>query len=747
MLKRTLRSLHCQVIFACLWLLKVSHRRPYLVLFLYLTSALFFGYHVRHLQFRTGNDQFISSDMEVGRGLLDYRLYFDEKMPLYLLLQNPNGFSYQELCQIRDRLTKSSFETKEVSAIQTAFQLRKYENVDGVMQFSPILNPDCQGDFLSALQTMWRAYPQEQWIGQGQKDFLILFLFDLPSQVTRFGQFDPTLVDHLKSQFHFSEYQMSWYGPAELQSQILKSTKTTQIVNLLAVSFVLILMWLIYQSYVAPLLFGILIFYVNLIVHGMIAVHGDAFETLTQGVVLLLTIAALEDFIFVCLKDQLNRGSWRLKYKKVLTGSFYTSLTTAVGFASLCISDIQAIRNLGYYTAIGAALEFVVSFSLIPAICEVCPALRQHTGDMSRGLLQKIKTLFLMGAEKFQQATISQKRFWRRGVDLLIVASFCTAIPMLFSSSPFQFGSDLNHLFSSDHELTKAMDQFEERRGWLSTVILRYENQDPQEVLLWEKKIKAIPHVKYIESFWGAYDSISLGVEAAQKPWIEFQMRNSGFGKNFFSFDQMKSTVYVQTANSSEVMKIKDEIESICQRRCQVTGDTAAWAESSSVAVKTLFESFALSFVSIVILIVFLSSHHPWKVQAAVILSSSWGPMMLIFLIWYFGIRIDFVLSTLLSILAGLSGDNAIQFLFQSKHRLGRSVDQQKDASLIVALLMAALALWFVFMPFEPLKNFGLFLLLGFILTYIGDVWVLKSLLQKIPGSESDGMAVLPRKI
>lgn len=733
MLKKIIRFIHCQLVFGCLWLLNISHRKPHLVLGIYVLAIAFFGYHVRHLQFRTGNDQFVSSDMEVGRGLLDYRLYFNDKMPLYLLLQNPQGFSYQELCQIRDSLTDRSFGTKEVSTIQTAFQLRKYDGTDGVLQFPPLLDPDCKGNLQTDLQAMWNTYPQEQWIGKDQKDFLILFLFDLPSLNTRFGQFDPTLVNHLKSQFQFPQYEMSWYGPAELQSQILMSTKTTQVVNFFAVSFVLFLMWLIYRRYVAPLLFGVLIIFVNLAVHGMIAVHGDAFETLTQGVVLLLTIAALEDFIFVCLKDQLNRGSWRLKYKKVLTASFYTSMTTAVGFASLCISDIQAIRNLGYYTAIGAALEFVVSFTLLPALCEVFPALQKHTGDMSRGLLHRIKLFFANIVQKSQNYQTTENPWLQRSLFVMIVVSFFTAVPMLVSSSSFQFGSDLNRLFNKDHELTRAMSLFSDRRGWLSTVVVRYEGQSEHDVLSWEKKMKLIPHVKYIDSFWGAYESLSLNAEATHKPWIEFQMKNSGFGKAFFSFDQLKSTVYLQTANSSEVLQIKKDIESICKGRCQVTGDTAAWAESSSIAVATLFESFALSFISIVILIVLLSSHHPWKTQAAVILSASWGPLMLIFLIWSFGIRIDFVLSTLLSILAGLSGDNAIQFLFQSKHRLHQSVDQQKDASFIVAFLMVSLAICFVFMPFEPLKIFGLFLLIGFTLTYIGDVWVLKSLLKNAP--------------
>jgi predicted RND superfamily exporter protein len=43
-----------------------------------------------------------------------------------------------------------------------------------------------------------------------------------------------------------------------------------------------------------------------------------------------------------------------------------TSLTTAVGFASLCIADIPSIRNLGLVTAIGAVMTFFAVLSVVP---------------------------------------------------------------------------------------------------------------------------------------------------------------------------------------------------------------------------------------------------------------------------------------------------------------------------------------------------------------------------------------------
>jgi predicted RND superfamily exporter protein len=73
---------------------------------------------------------------------------------------------------------------------------------------------------------------------------------------------------------------------------------------------------------------------------------------------------------------------------------FFTSLTTAVGFGSLAVSRIPAIRDLGYFAAFGIMTAYLLALVLIPA-CSSSPKFRfqltsHHHADLFKPLLERI---------------------------------------------------------------------------------------------------------------------------------------------------------------------------------------------------------------------------------------------------------------------------------------------------------------------------------------------------------------------
>ena len=58
--------------------------------------------------------------------------------------------------------------------------------------------------------------------------------------------------------------------------------------------------------------------------------------------------------------------------QRVITPCFLTSLTTAVGFASLIVSDIPPIKEFGYVASLGMIFEFLFSFMLLPPLMLMC---------------------------------------------------------------------------------------------------------------------------------------------------------------------------------------------------------------------------------------------------------------------------------------------------------------------------------------------------------------------------------------
>jgi predicted RND superfamily exporter protein len=59
--------------------------------------------------------------------------------------------------------------------------------------------------------------------------------------------------------------------------------------------------------------------------------------------------------------------------KKVLAPCFFCTITDMVGFSSLSISKIPAMKDLGIVSAIGIGFAFIITFSLLPAVLTLYP--------------------------------------------------------------------------------------------------------------------------------------------------------------------------------------------------------------------------------------------------------------------------------------------------------------------------------------------------------------------------------------
>ena len=98
-------------------------------------------------------------------------------------------------------------------------------------------------------------------------------------------------------------------------------------------------------------------------------------------------------------------------------------------------------------------------------------------------------------------------------------------------------------------------------------------------------------------------------------------------------------------------------------------------------------------------------------------------------------IEVNLMTCMFASVLVGLTGDNAIQFLMGSHMKNGRAdlasgIDGRGGASVICSLLMATAALFFLLSYFGPPRAFGLLLSSGLLAALFGDLWILRSLLK-----------------
>ena len=173
-------------------------------------------------------------------------------------------------------------------------------------------------------------------------------------------------------------------------------------------------------------------------------------------------------------------------------------------------------------------------------------------------------------------------------------------------------------------------------------------------------------------------------------------------------------------------------VDGICKERCQIVGTIISYSEFSNRILKTLFESFFLSLILVAIILISIRNPLSIKDTLYCILSSLWGPLALLTLFIWFKIPVFFISSICASVLVGLAGDNAIQFIFKAKkQKLSKSVQSLSEASLIIAIGNCLLLCVFFFSPIAPLAKLGGLMIVGILLCYIGDLYILKGFLKK----------------
>src|SRR5262249_44875731 len=146
-------------------------------------------------------------------------------------------------------------------------------------------------------------------------------------------------------------------------------------------------------------------------IYGTKGLIGSAYDVLSSGLFLILGVSSIEDFTFLS-SEQLKGDTWRRAVRKLMAPAFFTSLTTMIGFISLCTSDLAIIRRFGLWCAVGSMLEWLMLFAFLPIFLErfygkktwVNPA-RAHALKVDRWGLKKIPmVLCLLGIVVFPLA-------------------------------------------------------------------------------------------------------------------------------------------------------------------------------------------------------------------------------------------------------------------------------------------------------------------------------------------------------
>ncbi|MBL4895062.1 MAG: MMPL family transporter [Emcibacter sp.] len=224
---------------------------------------------------------------------------------------------------------------------------------------------------------------------------------------------------------------------------------------------------------------------------GLLVITGNTVHIMSSMIPIFIMPIAVLDAIHI-LSDFYDRYPLYKDRKKTIqhvmkelsAPMLYTTLTTAVGFASLALTPIPPVQTFGLFVAIGVVLAWFFTITLIPAYIMLMPeekfadfGLDHSEGDNNSPLA---KMLNGMG------------RFTYRGAKLIILGVFVLAAVAWVGVNRIVINDNPVKWFSPDHEIRVADRALNERFAGTYMAYLTLEGAaDTEDLSLYAKGLTA----------------------------------------------------------------------------------------------------------------------------------------------------------------------------------------------------------------------------------------------------------------
>ncbi|PIS10286.1 MAG: hypothetical protein COT73_10155 [Bdellovibrio sp. CG10_big_fil_rev_8_21_14_0_10_47_8] len=725
-----MKSFHISILKLHRW----SLRHPVKILFVSTLLVLVSIFFSARLHYLISIDDLIDRDFKTYSQLESLRDDFHDQNTLMLSLEsNQAMFSKSSLCDFQYWLLTVPERIPAIEKISSSFGVRFAEINDQNLSFESRLKLDCQRRHLPEEEKIKKAFEEidrSPWNNilsiPARPALTVLFSIRPIEGGSTWGQFDTRIVDQIQNDFqnHLqqpqSEWTAHWAGIAAFQRQLRKAFDQSQALNALTFIIALFFFRFFLKSWKAGFLFLISILFSLTLVYGVMGLSSIPLDVLTNSVGLMLMISCLEDFVFVSYGVLFQKRTWRAALRKFIIPSFYTSLTTAIGFGSLVVSDLEIIRRFGAICAFAALMEWLAVFIFIPALVSKVPKLHLQSK------FDQINCRSIM--EKIPQFRISRTVAWAFVAVVFIGLFFVNTL--FIEDSP-------EKLFHESHLVRQTSAHLLETRGWNSEVSLLLNGDDQNSAQIHKDAIKALssnPLVGAIEDPFSAQNYLSKAVAPRYRTMIENLWKDSIFSRRLIAeTGQKRAILYLRSSSLADISNLIHQVSVLCpQQSCELAGSLVSYNEFGSRILGTLFNSLFISLLIVMVVILLLSISLRSNHKVSALFSVIWGPLALLSFFVVSRFPIFYVTSICASVLVGLSGDNAIQFLFGKKRgSFEKSIDDLGTCSLIVTLGMILLSCVFFFSVFEPLQKLGGLIILGLIFVFVGDVWILRGLVRR----------------
>ena len=709
--KKTLMQLN--VFFSKLLRMSLAHSLT--VLIIGVVIALFgFGLSLKLVQ-SVAIQELLEPSMQSTKDLVQMQKDFGSTNILLATFKGVN--SSKKLCALEIGLNEVLLATAEVEKFSTPLQARRTVLVNDRLIFERVTPNPCETEFVG-LQNLAKSPWGSILTNPQGTDYTLFVNFKQNEVLGPYGFFRPEVIQNaMRDMQGLTSEAVHFTGNAAHDYFSFQGMQQSAWLNIMASLIVLLGIRIFFGTWRAGIFYFLTLGGTMGIVLGGMALFGHPIDLLTGCLFLMIMISTLQDFIFLSHErlDYPDRSLTTI-FENLLMPSFLTSLTTFVGFITLTISDLGIIRRFGFWAAMAAILEWVFVFLIFPAF------LKQFNIQTWVAKTKSWRPTFGSGALKWAPSKLLTK------ISVVLVV-----IPAVFI-----FQADLTQspleMFPADHVFQKALKDQHQEKGWIAQVYVEFsENVLPEKIRTVLAELRNDPAVLQIESW---EQDVAYVLQPLNNPYVhnslKKQLEVSSLGENFISATgKHRAFIFLKTAETKILNKLSAKTKTLCPlNQCQLVGEYIAFASFSTELIRTLFESLFLSLLLVGMIILFICKAFSVKPWFKLLLSIAWGPLFILGILMVTGGNINVVTCIVASILVGLAGDNAIQYIYAGQGLSETGVDLRSSASVITAIVMTVLSCVFLFSYFQPPRDLGGLMALGFLANLAGDVWLLKGLLK-----------------
>ena len=742
-------------------------RFRWLIVILIPLFTVFMASSLKNLEFEGSYRIWFDEESKIIKDYDNFRTVFGNDDSVIIAFKNEEGIFTKEALHSIENITQKLWQTHYIARVDS---ITNYQYVHSGLEYPDEVLVE---DFIEEIDAYTNADLQEKRSIALSEDLILGKLISSDAKTTmivarmtpKAGE-DPQVSFKLRNdvlkilapevekngfEFHLAG------GPIINTSFIEIAQSDGGVFTPAVIGIAMFLLLLIFRKFSSMLVSIAVVIFTFLIVLSIQVMLGFKLNNFTANIPVFVVAIGIADamhilwiYMMARKKGMQNQEAIHYSVQKNFLAIFLTSITTAVGFASLGISAVIPIKTLGIATASAALLAFVLTILFVPALLAILnPNIKadkniqeannhpfavwytDFLGRYAKVILSLSIVIFIaLGAGIFKAKVDSNTvKYFKDNVPFRMSINFMQdniTGPMTYEIVVDSKEADGVKAPAFLHTLEKFYTEFYDTYpdvrhiSSLLDVIKTF-----NEVM---NNSKSVPDSQELVAQYLLLYSLSLpqGMEISDKMDIDERL-----------FRVSASINVVDTSKDLEMIAWVEQWWEKTPYSAQVQGQTVMFAHMQHDVTDTLIESITLAVVliSIIMLVIFRNP----KMLPLFIVPNILPIALVVGVMGWFDIAIDMGVAVAGAIIIGVAVDDTIHFMVKyiEARKRGDTLEEALryvlsyagSAIIFTTIILSLAFLVFVFSDFNPNYHFGIVTASALIIAAIVDLVALPALL------------------